>query len=531
MTLEPKVSGQKCDRKKMTLEDEGRNVAEENDQGKVTSVKLSCSLNVENAVSSQATRLLGEWSSNKPKIYVLRKPGSPVSISRSRSSFPDPRTDVFVELQVRRMQRILQHTREASEHVLNVTEHVPVSKDQVIVDVRHSGTEQAAKDWESKCVKRVSGKIGYWFRFYKPNCELLLLFSLCDRAVAQVAAKSETKLKTQVLKVLDQATVVVETINWKGPFSKESTTHKESVTPEFSISRQVPLVSLSRSQTSLCEIMKWLHKFCDNGLWAEFERACQNLQRQFCSADINVAILLEKAIAFLYQHDVEKAELTALEALDNSSQAENHQLLAGRAYYYLAHVYRRERKLGEAVRCIELSKQNLHLMDVCLDHSFMAYEEGNVMKEFISSGALLSKKLVIEAKMCFERCLDLCKRLDDSDGSVVPTTHSFALIKIAMLLLDCGSTSGRERCVSASHIKEAKRFLDTIQRRGLDDITERRKIQFYLAVSDLQYRLGNYQTALDDAGGALEKAKELGFLLEVVPARNRICHISHLLES
>lgn len=241
--------------------------------------------------------------------------------------------------------------------------------------------------------------------------------------------------------------------------------------------------------------------------------------------------MLEKAIAFLYQPDLEKAELTALEALDNSSQAENHQLLTGRAYYYLAHVYRRERKLGEAVRCIDLSKQNLHLMDVCLDHSFMAYEEGNVMRELISSGALLSKKLVIEAKMCFERCLDLCKRLDDSDGSVVPTTHIFALIKIAMLLLDCGSTSGRERCVSASHIKEAKRFLDTIQRRGLDDITERRKIQFYLAVSDLQYRLGNYQTALDDAGGALEKAKELGFLLEVVPARNRICHISHLLES
>ena len=531
--LAPQMRGQKFDMDKHSLDNEHKNVTGERDQGKDTSVHLTCSLNLEDSRDQNEKRQDSNVPSNKAKIFVLRKPCSPVPISRSRVSFPDPRTDVFVELQVRKSQRALEDAEKASEHVTErrqlVTEHVPLQKHHVIVDVRHSGTEQSAKDWESKFVKRVSGKLGYWFRFYKPNCELSLVFTLCDKA--QLATKPETKPRTTTFKALDHVTVVVETVNWKGTFSKEAKTEKESDKHELALTNEVPLVSLSRSQVKLCAIMNELHQFCDNGHWAEFEKACTNLERQSCNVDIKVVILLEKAIAFLYQQNLEKAELTALEALENASRAENRQLLAGRAYYYLAHVYRRERKLGEAVRCIDLSKQNLHLMDVCLDQSFLAYEEGNVMKEFISGCANLSKKLVLQAKQCFERCLDLCKRLDGSDASVIPTTHSFALTKIAMLLLDCGSTSGRERCVSVSHIQEAKRFLDLLQRCGLDEITERRKIQFHLACSDLQYRMRDYQGALHDAEGALKKAKELGFSLEITPASNRVSHISQLLAS
>ncbi|XP_078382863.1 uncharacterized protein LOC144665509 isoform X1 [Oculina patagonica] len=540
--IESAVSVRRCEEDENKLDVDHRNETED----KATLAQFTCSFTPEDKMAKQDKEERSQVKDElcKPKIVVLRKPCSPVPISRSRSSFPDPRTDVFVELQVRNNQRPSGDTHcqdEAIEHVTfskqhetehvpigkQVTvEHVPVAKHQVTVDVRHSGTEQTARDWESKYVKRVSGKLGYWFRFYEPNCELSLMFTLYDKPHA---AKSETKLKVPVL---DHVTVVVETINWKGPFSKEAKTDKEPDKVELALTRRVPLVSLSRSQTKLCVIMNGLHKLCDNGEWAEFEEACKKL-RQRCGDDhdVQVAILLEKAIAFLYQHDLEKAELTALEALDIVSKADNHQLLAGRAYYYLAHVYRREKKLGEAVRCIDLSKQNLHLMDVCLDQSFMAYEEGNVMKEFISSGAVIRKKLLLRAKQCFEQCLDLCRRLDDSHSQVIPHTHSFALIKIAMLLLDCGSTLGRERCVSGTHVAEAKRFLDLLQKHGLNEITQRRKLQFLLACSDLQYRLSNYKAAVHDAHQALDKAKELGFLLEVMPTSDRINHIRQLLAS
>ena len=464
----------------------------------------------------------------KPKIVVVRKPCSPVPISRSRSSFPDPRTDVFVELQVRKNQRPLGDSDCQDEPVGHMTvskqlavERVPVAKHQVAVEVKHIGTEQSARDWESKYVKRVSGKLGYWFRFYEPNCELLLMFTLYDKPHT---VKSEEKLKTAVL---DHVTVVVETINWKGPFSKEAKTEKEH---GLALARQVPLVSLSRSQMFVCAVMNGLHELCDNGEWAKFKVACEKL-RHSRDPDIQVAILLEQAIAFLYQHDLENAEVTAMEALKIVSKADNHQLLVGRAYYYLAHIYRREKKLGEAVRCIDLSKQNLRLIDVCLDQSFMAYEEGNVMKEFISSGAVVRRKLLLQAKLCFEHCLDVCRRLPDSDSQVIPHTHSFALTKIAMLLLDCGSTSGRERCVSATHIAEAKRFLDLLQKQGLDKITQRRKLQFMLACSDLQYRQSNYQAAAQQAHQALHMAEKLGFSLEVIPACDRIKHIRQLLAS
>ena len=531
--LEPKASGPRCENNEYCLNVEHRNaVREGNEEAKDMIIDPTCSLNLAGAKSLQVKegkKEVNDRASNQTKIFVVRKPCSPVPISRSRFSFPNPRTDIFVELQVRKSQRALDETEEAGEQVTvtkqHVTEHVPVTKHHVIVDVRHSETEQSAKDWESKYVKRVSGKLGYWFRFYQPNCELLLVFTLCDKPHA--STKPETKPKSAACKVLDHVTVVVKTANWKGPFSKEAKAEKGRC--KLALTREVPLVTLSRSQNKLCEVMNGLHKLCDNGDWTRFEKECVNLQCHSTSADIHVAILLEKAIAFLYQHDLEKAESTALEALKIASKSDNHQLLAGRAYYYLAHVYRRERKLGEAERCIDLSKQNLHLIDVCLDQSFMAYEEGNVMKDFVSGGAVLRKTLLLRAKQCFERCLDLSRRLDDSDSSVIPPTHSFALIKIAMLLLDCGSTSGRERCVSSSHIQEAERFLELLQKRGLDEITQRRKIQFLLARSDLQYRMNNYQTAIHDAETALEKAKELGFMLEVMPARNRLNHICQLL--
>lgn len=511
---------------------------------KDTSAQITCGCSPDDKIAKQDKEQRDQASDElcKPKIVVLRKPCSPVPICRSRSSFPDPRTDVFVELQVRKNQQALadsSYQGEAIEHVTvsrqhqtehvpvgkRVTvEHVPVTKHQVTVEVKHRRTDQAARDWETKYVKRVSGKLGYWFRFYEPNCELSLMFTLYDKPHA---AKSETKLN---MTVLDYVTVVVETINWKGPFSREAKTEKEPGKVELALTRRVPLVTRSRSQTKLCIIMNGLHELCDNGEWEKFDESCEKL-RHSGDANVQAAILLEKAIVFLYHHELEKAEQTALEALKMTLGADNHQLLAGRAYYYLAHVYRREKKLGEAERCIDLSKQNLHMMDVCLDQSFMAYEEGNVMKEFISSGTVLKTNLLLRAKECFERCLDLCRRLDNSDSQVIPRTHSFALIKIAMLLLDCGSTSGRERCVTDTHVAEAKRFLDLFQKRGLDEVTQRRKLQFLLAYSDLQYRQSNYKAAVNEAQKALDKAEELGFQLEVMPASHRINHIRQLLAS
>ena len=152
------------------------------------------------------------------------------------------------------------------------------------------------------------------------------------------------------------------------------------------------------------------------------------------------------------------------------------------------------------------------------------------MKEFISSGSILRKKLLLHAKHCFERCLDLNRRLDDSSSRVTRRTHSFALIKMAMMLLDCGSTSGREWCVSDEHVMEASRFLALLQNDGLDEITERRKLQYFLARSDPYYRLSNYQAAARYAYRALEVAQKYGFRLEEMLARDQIYHNRQLLD-
>ena len=99
-----------------------------------------------------------------------------------------------------------------------------------------------------------------------------------------------------------------------------------------------------------------------------------------------------------------------------------------------------------------------------------------------------------------------------------------------MMLLDCGSTSGREWCVSDEHVMEASRFLALLQNDGLDEITERRKLQYFLARSDPYYRLSNYQAAARYAYRALEVAQKYGFRLEEMPARDQIYHNRQLLD-
>ena len=474
---------------------------------------------------------VGEVENNdglgKMRIFVVRKPCSPVPVSRSKIGFPDPRTDVFVELKIRREEQPFKDGDNelddcAHEHVTNRKQ----VENHVTVNVKHFGTEQSAKDWQFKHVKRAYGKRGYWFRFYEPNCELLLVFSLCIR---QCAMHSEVKRKREEFEVLNNATVFLETVSWRGPFSKGAKAEKDDCNLERSLPLEVQKVHMPRSQTKLCKIMNLLHEFSDNGEFARFFAVSEKLLRFFSDIDVKVAFLLEKAIVFLVQQDLKQAETTALQALEMASKADNRHLLAGRAYYYLANIYRRERKLGKAIHCIGLSKERLYHMGVCLDQSFMAYEEGNVMLDFISYGAILKQKLVLLAKKCFERSLALRRQLDDSHSQALPPTHSFPFIKMAMLLLDCGTTSGRERTTCSCHIAEAKKFLDALKSHGLDGMTKRRRLQFLLASSDLQYRLSNYHTAVHLAHEAMARALEWGFHLEVLPARERLNHVCHLL--
>ena len=83
-----------------------------------------------------------------------------------------------------------------------------------------------------------------------------------------------------------------------------------------------------------------------------------------------------------------------MHTLEDPVSAVNVSLLAGRAYCYLAGVYRRQKKLGAAQDCVDLAEQCLYNTGTNMDKSFLAYEQGSIDLELIAHESNLNPQQV-----------------------------------------------------------------------------------------------------------------------------------------
>jgi len=182
------------------------------------------------------------------------------------------------------------------------------------------------------------------------------------------------------------------------------------------------------------------------------------------------------------------------------------------------HVTRRDKTIG--------AEQNSHkCTHSLLDRSYIAYEKASVLLNFIGLAPQKSLQQVREALHNLERCIDLCNQLEKDDNDLHIQRHHFAFIKIAMLLLDCGTDAVRERVLSEDFIAKGEECLMTLKTKYWTEVVESVEIQFYLASSDLEYRKRNYREAERFANLAKDKAENFRFNTETSLAQERLDHI------
>ena len=114
----------------------------------------------------------------------------------------------------------------------------------------------------------------------------------------------------------------------------------------------------------------------DDCEWHEFDQQAEYFWKEYAgNTDIEIVVILEKGMTCCYRNEPRLAEEFIKKAVRMISQNSCTlvPLLKGRASYYLANVYRRDRRtLGKAQRCIESAKKNLAKSAFILDQACLA---------------------------------------------------------------------------------------------------------------------------------------------------------------
>ena len=287
-------------------------------------------------------------------------------------------------------------------------------------------------------------------------------------------------------------------------------------------------------------ILNRLHCLRDSGNFEDFTSIADGmLMNSKGDLELELLILLEKSVIVSDQNDLENAEAMVLEALsklkDSEAKVKMRDYLLTMAHVYLNAIYRRQYKHGKAASTIAVAKQVLPKSQnetTGFVKAQILYEMASNLTIYINSVPLrlsVRKKLVEQSKHYMRQCIDLSIELDG--GNVYIKEHQFGLLKLASLDLNCDTRAAREQITSDKCIADAQTYLREVQEKCKDEMSERLKIQFLRAKSDLNYRLGEFKTAQSEASQALSLAETLGFNLEIIPIRERLEDISKLISS
>ena len=506
------------------------------DGGFVLNVNASCmQIGRQNDISfgsvhNTSDSKVNESDESGPVLTEYWIPDGKLSVGRSRIGFPDCKHDHLVQLLVRKNK----HTTEA----LDITDNYNITMPTVTY---HEANDSSfpMPDYQCKRLKTETqcgvnrsmvGVVGFLFRFHEPNTKYKITCTLLTTPQKR-GRKTNIARETNACQKLSEISVVLETGEGskQGPVKNREKTEVRKVSPSFALGQ----ASLSKSDEKLLKqsvsVVNQLQSLRNDGKWEDFDKLSCDLLQKFPDTDIQITVKLEQGMAALYtsRNDFERALHFFDESFELMSQAKNMKLLAGRGYGYRAGIARRLKNLGEATSFMQLAEQNSHeCSHSLLDRSYIAYEKASVLLDFIGLLPHKSLQQVKEARHNLKRCIDLCNnQLEKDDNDFHIQRHHFAFIKIAMLLLDCGTDAARERVLSEDLIAEGEEYLMTLKTKYWTEVAESVEIQFYLASSDLEYRKRNYREAERFANLAKYKAENFGFNTEISQAEKRLDHI------
>ena len=318
-------------------------------------------------------------------LELLQGISCPASVARRRLHFPDEKRDHQV-----RLLALHSDSNEAIDFNFGCRgdDERQQERYRIDVDVRRKGgygTEPRKPpryEWDRRC--KLLGVASFWFRFFEPNTEYEITFRLKRRSSPE-ARREETLQETTIAVLTNSKAKPARKKLRESPRVESSDGNEEGNNKAIVFFQLAPAAPSERSLelTRVSnDVMKRLQRPRDNGSWVEFEAESCVMRSEWHDLDTRLAIMLEESVEKCYRNRPDESKALIEEVLSQVPQAENGRMLAGRAFHYLAGVYRREKNFGEAEKYIELAAQNIPEGEISFDQSCLAYERASVLLTF-----------------------------------------------------------------------------------------------------------------------------------------------------
>ena len=269
-------------------------------------------------------------------------------------------------------------------------------------------------------------------------------------------------------------------------------------------------------------IITELKELQDTGDFHGHEQKIENQMAKLkteADSDMEMSLQIERAMALYFQNNMKDAKKILKIVVKQEKQLKNPGILVGRALNLLTSVYKRQKKFGNAMECVERARACLEGQDSVDDKAELHHSYGALIT------ALPAAKKPETAQATKEeayKSYQMAGHYTENDGF-----QEYVHVKMAALLL--GSPTRGERIVHKDDVMNAKKHLDFVESKVADNMALGTRIKLLLLRSD-QY------LCEDKVAMAMEKAQEAnalihrhGFKLEFAPAKRCIDHLSTML--
>ena len=234
--------------------------------------------------------------------------------------------------------------------------------------------------------------------------------------------------------------------------------------------------------------------------------------------DMKAILEIERAKAFYFQNNLKGTKTILKSVLKRELQMKNPGILTGRALNLLTAVYKRQRKFGNAMRCVEKAQKALELQDSHDDKGELYYSYGALL-ESLPAVNITRDTRKIKAYKSYELA---CK--------FTVINREYINTKMAALLLKpCSEVANNNTHICKEDVMKAKEHLDSTESRTADgNMGLGTRIKYLLLRSDQHYFEKNIAMAFEKAEEAMGLILAHRFELELDSAEKRIRRLSDM---
>ena len=241
--------------------------------------------------------------------------------------------------------------------------------------------------------------------------------------------------------------------------------------------------------------------------------------RSAADPDMDASLQIERAMAFYFQNNIKDAKRILKSVVKQEQQLENPGILVGRALNLLTAIYKRQRKFGNAMKCVERATTYLEGQDSPHDKAELHH----------SYGALITALPAAKNDEARRGTKEEAYKSYEMAGhyTVNDEFKEYVHVKMAALLLESRSNEERNvKFLSKEDILKAKKNLDFVESTVADNMALGTRIKLLLLRSDQYLCEDKVAMAMEKAQEANELVHRHGFKLESVPAKKRIDYLS-----